>query len=326
MPARAGARGLVATETLHLLAAGAWLGGLTPLLVCLPILPPTSGRGRLRALHPGRPDRRVHHRRYRHGAARRVDRQRSGIWSALPMARSPRSRSSCSCCCWAGGAQPPCTDRSADRYRPRHRPAAPPAVGRLRDGDRRCGRVCRGASWPHWRRACMSSPSGRSRGGRAWWRSPIPISRQEVALALLAHRRRGCRGRRRFLLPAMAAAGAGARRHGGRGLPRRISNRCWSRRIPPAISFHRPGSPPSRSCAGRHCSPPIAPRAMGRPGKGTDRTPVSCQRGRRISPRRISGTIVMANCIGGCRTGSIRSGARRRRRIRGDARLSHTVQ
>ena len=37
-----GSAGLVASEALHLLAAGAWLGGLLPLLVCLPILPPRA--------------------------------------------------------------------------------------------------------------------------------------------------------------------------------------------------------------------------------------------------------------------------------------------
>ena len=37
-----GNAGLVASEALHLLAAGAWLGGLTPLLVCLPVLSPRA--------------------------------------------------------------------------------------------------------------------------------------------------------------------------------------------------------------------------------------------------------------------------------------------
>jgi len=37
-----GSAGLIASEALHLLAAGAWLGGLTPLLACLPILPPRA--------------------------------------------------------------------------------------------------------------------------------------------------------------------------------------------------------------------------------------------------------------------------------------------
>ena len=65
-----GNAGLVASEALHLLAAGAWLGGLTPLLVCLPILSAARRRRRLRAVHPARPDRGVHHCRDRPGAGR----------------------------------------------------------------------------------------------------------------------------------------------------------------------------------------------------------------------------------------------------------------
>ena len=43
---------LLMTEAAHLLAAGAWIGGLLPLLLCVLILPPNGGRATARAFSP----------------------------------------------------------------------------------------------------------------------------------------------------------------------------------------------------------------------------------------------------------------------------------
>ncbi len=45
---------LIASEALHLLAAGAWLGGLLPLFLAVGRLPHADGRGRMPRLHADR--------------------------------------------------------------------------------------------------------------------------------------------------------------------------------------------------------------------------------------------------------------------------------